>query len=249
MSSREKVYAIIPARSGSKGVPNKNIIQLGGHPLIAYSIVVAKKCQSIDRVIVSTDSEEYAEIARQYGAETPFIRPKLISGDTATDIEFFKHCVDWLNKTEGFCPEYLVHLRPTTPLRESKIIDTAVSEFIESEYTALRSAHKMSDTSYKTFEVENNKFKMICNKGFDIESTTLPRQAFPVTYNPNGYVDIVRSSQIEKEILHGNCVRSFITETSYEIDELDDLHYLQYIVKKNPDFTKALFNNIGLEKV
>jgi CMP-N-acetylneuraminic acid synthetase len=249
MINKQTVYAIIPARSGSKGVPNKNIIQLDGHPLMAYSIVVAKKCKTIDRVIVSTDSEEYAEIARQYGAEVPFIRPKSISGDAATDIEFFKHFVDWLNETEGFCPEYLVHLRPTTPLRKPEIIDMAVSKFVESEYTALRSAHKMTDTSYKTFEVENNKFKMICDKGFDIESTTLPRQAFPITYSPNGYVDIVRTSQIEKRILHGDCVEAFITETSYEIDELDDLHYLQYLTNKRSDFVKALFNNVDLKRI
>ena len=96
MINKQMVYAIIPARSGSKGVKNKNIMQLDGHPLMAHSIVAAKKCKTIDRVIVSTDSEEYAEIARQYGAETPFIRPKSISGDAATDIEFFKHFVDFL---------------------------------------------------------------------------------------------------------------------------------------------------------
>ena len=238
------VYAIIPARSGSKGVPNKNIINLGGYPLLAYSIVAAKKCKEIDRGFVSTDSEEYAKIARQYGAEVPFIRPKSISGDTALDIEWFKHFVDWLNNKEGFCPEYLVHLRPTTPLRDPEIIDKAVMKFVGSDYTALRSAHKMTDTSYKTFEVENDKFKMICNKGFNIESTTLPRQAFPITYNPNGYVDIVRTSQIEKGINHGDCVQAYITETTYEIDELDDLHYLQYLTKRKSDFVKTLFNNI-----
>jgi len=106
-----------------------------------------------------------------------------------------------------------------------------------------------TDTSYKTFEVENNKFKMICDKGFDIESTTLPRQAFPITYSPNGYVDIVRTSQIEKRILHGDCVEAFITETSYEIDELDDLHYLQYLTNKRSDFVKALFNNVDLKRI
>ena len=244
MINKQKIYAVIPARSGSKGVPNKNIMNLGGYPLIAYSVAVAIKCESIDRVIVSTDSEEYAEIARQYGAEVLFLRPNSISGDSATDIEFFKHLIDWLNKNEQFCPEYLVHLRPTTPLRKSEIIDKAVSQFVGSEYTALRSAHKMTDTSYKTFEIKDNKFKMICSESFDIEKTTLPRQVFPTTYNPNGYVDIVRTSQIEKKILHGDCVEAFITEASYEIDELDDLHYLQYLTNKKPVFVKSLFSNM-----
>ncbi|MDB4037930.1 acylneuraminate cytidylyltransferase family protein [Candidatus Thioglobus sp.] len=247
MIDNQMVYAIIPARSGSKGVPNKNIINLEGHPLIAYSIVAARQSKEIDRVIVSTDSEKYAEIACQYGAEVPYIRPKAISGDTATDIEFFKHFVDWSKEKEGFCPEYMVHLRPTTPLRDPKIIDKAILNFVDSKYSALRSAHKMTETSYKTFEVENEKFKMICNLGFNIESTTLPRQAFPTTYNPNGYVDIVRTSQIEKNILHGDCVKAFITKTSYEIDELDDLHYLQYLTKRKSGFIKTLFKNLNFK--
>ena len=81
MNNKQKVYAVIPARSGSKGVPNKNIMNLEGYPLIAHSIVIAIKCKLIDRVIVSTDSEEYADIARKFGAEVLFIRPKSISGD------------------------------------------------------------------------------------------------------------------------------------------------------------------------
>ena len=233
MINKQMVYAIIPARSGSKGVKNKNIMQLDGHPLMAHSIVAAKKCKTIDRVIVSTDSEEYAEIARQYGAETPFIRPKSISGDAATDIEFFKHFVDWLNETEGFCPEYLAHLRPTTPLRKPEISDMAVLKFVESEYTALRSVHKMTDTSYKTFEVEDGRLKMLFNQGFDIEKTILPRQSFPTTYNPNGYVDIVRSSLITKGILHGDNVKAFLTNQAYEIDEVEDLSFIEYIIKKS----------------
>ena len=88
------IVALIPARSGSKGVSNKNIRPLAGFPLIAYSIKAALKSKLIDRVIVSTDSEEYAEIAREYGAEVPFLRPSELSGDIATDKQFFKHAID-----------------------------------------------------------------------------------------------------------------------------------------------------------
>ena len=94
MINKKEVYAIIPARSGSKGVPNKNIMNLGGYPLIAYSIAVAKKCSTIDRVIVSTDSEEYASIALKYGAEVPFLRPSDISNDSSTTIKPSSSCVD-----------------------------------------------------------------------------------------------------------------------------------------------------------
>ena len=92
---KENVIAIIPARSGSKGVPGKNIALLGGYPLIAYSIAAAK-LSGIDRVLVSTDSEEYALITRRYGAETPFVRPDEISSDQSTDFEFMRHAIDWM---------------------------------------------------------------------------------------------------------------------------------------------------------
>ena len=237
----KNIVALIPARSGSKGVVDKNIMLLGGIPLISYSIVAAKKSKLIDRIIVSTDSEEYAEIARSYGAETPFIRPKDISGDLATDVEFFKHTIDWLQENENFVPEYLVHLRPTTPFRNAKIIDDAIKEFISSDYSALRSCHKMSESSYKTFEVENNIFKRICNGGNNIEGSNAARQEFPVTYEANGYIDIVRSEMISKHnLIHGSYVRAFITDIAHEIDEVSDIDFLEYLIQKKPE-SKDIF--------
>ena len=108
-----KVFAIIPARSGSKGVKNKNIRLLNGYPMIAYTIAAAKLSENIDRVIVSTDSEQYAEIAQKYGAEVPFLRPAEISGDTSADIEFMQHAINWFYENEGKVPEYWLHLRVT----------------------------------------------------------------------------------------------------------------------------------------
>ena len=231
------IVAIIPARSGSKGIQNKNIIKIGGVPLISYSIAAALKSRLIGRVIVSTDSEEYAEISRSYGAETPFIRPKDISGDLATDIEFFTHALTWFQDNEGFVPEYLVHLRPTTPFRDPKVIDCAIKEFLDSDYSALRSCHKMSESSYKTFEVESSLLKRICNAGNNIEDSNAARQVFPVTYNANGYVDIVRSEMITKQnLIHGSRVKAFITKTAYEIDEMVDIEFLEFLVKKNPKY-------------
>ena len=231
------IVALIPARSGSKGVLNKNIRPIGGIPLIAYSIAAALKSTLIDRVVVSTDSEKYAELARSFGEETPFIRPVNISGDSATDIEFFKHAISWFKDNENCTPRYLVHLRPTTPFRDPKIIDKAIKEFICSDYTALRSCHKMSESSYKTFEVENKIFKRICNGGSDIESSNAARQSFPETYDANGYIDIVRTEIISKRnLIHGSRVKAFITNTAHEIDEIDDIDFLEYLIKKNPEY-------------
>ena len=120
------VIAIIPARSGSKSVSDKNVKMLSGHPLMAYSIAAAKLSKSINRVIVSTNSEDYANIATSYGAEAPFIRPEEHSTDTATDRGWVIHAMEWLKKNENKVPDYWVHLRPTTPLRDFKIIALAL---------------------------------------------------------------------------------------------------------------------------
>ncbi|MBT6052972.1 MAG: acylneuraminate cytidylyltransferase family protein, partial [Candidatus Scalindua sp.] len=125
----EKI-AIIPARSGSKGVPRKNIYFLGGHPLIAYTIAAAVLSSYIERVIVSTDSEEIAGIARDYGAEVPFLRPLEFARDHSSDREYLLHTMQWFQDSEGHVPEYWVHLRPTTPLREVGIVDQAILEIM-----------------------------------------------------------------------------------------------------------------------
>ncbi len=238
------VVALIPARSGSKGVPNKNINLLRGVPLIGYSIRAALMSEVIDRVIVSTDSEEYAELARELGAEVPFLRPAEISGDKATDVQFIDHAIDWFKESEGYIPSYFAHLRPTTPLRSPKVIDDAISGFVQSnEYTALRSVHKMTESSYKTFEVEDGRLKCLCDAGYNIEKTSLGRQSYPVTYEANGYIDVVRSDLIITQgLIHGDNVQAYVTERAYEIDEPTDVDYLEYIIDRYPEYLAALFD-------
>ena len=111
-----EVVALIPARAGSKGVPGKNIRLLGGYSLLAWSIAASLKTKSIDRVIVSTDSEEYATLARELGADVPFLRPAELSGDRSTDYDFVLHSLNWLRENSSE-PDYIVHIRPTTPFR------------------------------------------------------------------------------------------------------------------------------------
>jgi len=238
----KSICAIIPARSGSKGVVDKNIRLLNGKPLIAYSILAALKSNTVDRVIVSTDSVKYAEISRNFGAEVPFIRPESISGDSSTDAEFLLHAIEWLDINEGYNPEFLVLLRPTTPLRDPKVIDKAVQDFYKSNYTSLRSVHKMSQSSYKTFEIEKGRLKQLCKSGFDIESANRPRQGFPETYDPNGYIDIIRTDLVKnKGLVHGNNVKAFITEQAYEIDEIKDIDLLEYMSSKQSKLINDLF--------
>jgi N-acylneuraminate cytidylyltransferase len=237
------VVAIIPARSSSKGVPGKNIKLLAGKPLLAYSIAAARLSRKIDRVIVSTDSEHYANIAREYGAETPFIRPAELSADSSGDYEWIKHALDWIEDNDGYQPEYLVHLRPTTPLREVSYIDGAIERIKkDNDATALRSMHEMSETAYKTLEIEGGYLKCICSGSFDIDAANLPRQTYEKTYVANGYVDIIRSSfVIENEKVFGNRVIAYITPGITDIDTLEDFEYLEYKAAKDHTLVSRLF--------
>ncbi len=242
MKNNNDIMAIIPARSGSKGVPDKNIHQLNGIPLMAYSIAAALKSTLIDRVVVSTDSEDYAKVALSYGAEVPYLRPAEISGDMSSDIQFLKHAIQMLKKIDSEVPAYFVHLRPTTPLRNPLVIDDAIRGFINSNYSALRSVHKMSESAYKNFEIDKGILRML-NGDSNIETANMARQNFPQTFNANGYVDIVRTALIEKEgLMHGNHVQPFVTDIGYEIDDFDDLMYLEYIVEKKSELFHHLFD-------
>ena len=238
-----KIIALIPARSGSKGLPNKNIKGLSGKPLIAYSISAGIKSKLIDRVIVSTDSEEYATISKDYGAEVPFIRPNEYSGDDSTDYDFVKHLLDWLAKNGGNTPDYIIHLRPTTPLRDPSILDSAIEKFMNNGgATSLRSAHEMSETAYKQFELEGKYFKTICTSSFDLDDANNSRQSFPKTYSPNGYVDILRTSHIlENHLLHGNRVMGYVTDFAIEVDTIDDFEFLEWQMSKNNKLVYSLF--------
>lgn len=228
------MVAIIPARSGSKGVPGKNINLLGGHPLIAFSIVAAKMTPGVDRVIVSTDSAEYATIANKYGAETPFLRPAEISGDKSTDMDLFVHALSWLNENEKAVPEFMMHLRPTTPLRDPAVMQKAVELFLtKPEASSLRSGHAAQESPFKWFLKDDEGYFKGLRDDLTPEKVNLPRQSFPSVYVPDGYVDIVRSSCILNEgTLHGNHMLVFESPYCVEVDTQDDFKYLEYQIQK-----------------
>jgi CMP-N,N'-diacetyllegionaminic acid synthase len=239
---KSQVCALIPARSQSKGVTDKNIRLINGKPLIAYTIKAAINSSLIDRVIVSTDSQSYKDVAENFGAEVPFIRPSEISQDNSTDIECFNHAINWMSENEGHVPNYFVHLRPTTPLRDPDIIDSAIEALVNSDYTSLRSVNKMSKTAYKSFEIKNNVLISTFKQDNNIDLSNLARQNYPITYEGNGYVDVLRSSLILKHNkLHGDKSLAFLTNTAYEIDEISDLPFIEFVLNKNPKILARLF--------
>lgn len=228
------VVGLIPARSGSKSIPRKNIIQFGGHPLIAYSIAASKSSELINETIVTTDSAEIADIAIKYGAQVPFLRPAEISKDDSLDIDFFRHYLMYLENNAIELPDLIVHLRPTTPLRNPESIDAAVRYMLENENaTALRSAHKTHLTPYKMFYMDREFMKPFLQYEGINEFYNLPRQVFKDCYLPNGYVDIVRPSIIKRtEMLHGERIKLWATEPVLDIDVLSDLDFAQTVLKK-----------------
>jgi N-acylneuraminate cytidylyltransferase len=241
---KPKVVALIPARAGSKGVPNKNIRKLGGYPLLAWSIAACLKSKTIERVIVSTDSAEYAELARNLGAEVPFLRPTEISSDSSRDYDFIVHALDWF-AINGGEPEYLVHIRPTTPLRNPQVIDAAVLAFMDAnDGTAMRSVHEMSESAYKTFEIApGGQLKRLGSKDTALDSANNARQQFPATYQANGYVDVVSSAFVRKAgLLHGDHVIPFLTSMVIEVDTEEDFSHLEFQLVQSPEITQKLFD-------
>ncbi len=238
------VVALIPARAGSKGVRGKNLRRLMGYPLIAYSIRAALETPGIDRVLFSTESEEYAEIARGYGAETPFLRPAELASDEATDYEVVFHALEWLKANSAEVPRWVVHLRPTTPLRDPDLIDQAIRTIRNHDQaTALRSVHEMPETAYKMMQIHEGRLLCAFTESPELDEGNRPRQQYPKTYQPNGYVDVLKSEFVLNHPgkVHGNHVLAFETPPVVEVDSENDFHLLEFSLAQNDSLFKRLF--------
>lgn len=235
MAYKEKtVLAIIPARGGSKGIPGKNIKLLAGKPLIVWTIEVAKQSKLVDRVIVSTDDENIASVAREYGAEVPFLRPQEISGDLATDVEFIEHALDFLEKKEGYIPDIVLRLPPTSPLRKIEHIDMGISTLVDTDGAdASRPIVEAPKHPYKFWlidETDSRFLKPFLGKeitGFD-EPHNLPRQLFSKVYIHTGAMDVVWVKTIrEQKSTSGKKLAHFLMEAESSIN-ID--HPLDFVV-------------------
>jgi N-acylneuraminate cytidylyltransferase len=195
------VVAIVPARGGSKSIPRKNIRPLAGVPLLSYSIAAGLTAKLVDRVIVSTDDEEIAEIARREGADVPFLRPASLAGDSTLDLPVFQHALDWLRTHEGGVPAIVVQLRPTSPLRPPDCVDIAI-DLLRNDPTAdsVRGIARASQNPYKMWQLHQDGGMRPLLGGEGAEPFNRPRQELPATYWQTGHVDAVRTTTI----LHGN---------------------------------------------
>lgn len=232
-----KILALIPARSGSKGVPGKNIRLLAGKPLIAHSIAAALDSKYIDRVIVSTDGEEIAAVAKKYGAEVPFLRPPELAGDRTLDFPVFEHCLNWLRENENYVPDLIVHLRPTGPVRDVKQIDEAIELLARHpEADSVRSVNEPAKTPYKMWSIEGEFMKPLFASLPGInEPYGAPRQALPKVYETNPNIGVMwRDTVLKKKSVIGEKTLPYIIEGPVvDIDNLSDFDMAELLLKKN----------------
>ncbi len=220
MVERPDVLAIVPARGGSKSIPRKNIMPFAGHPLIAYSIAAGLKARTVRRVIVSTDDAEISAIARDYGAETPFPRPASLALDETPDLPVFEHALAWLERHEGYRPEIVVQLRPTSPARPLDCVDRAVEILLaHPEADSVRGVVASAQNPYKMWSIEENgRMKALLADGMD-EPYNMPRQSLPPTYWQTGHVDAIRLATIlEKGSMSGDIILPLVLDPRFTVD-------------------------------
>ena len=233
MASTRAVLALIPARGGSKGVPRKNILPIGGRPLIAWTIDAARASGVCSRIIVSTDDEEIAAIARSGGAEVPFLRPADIARDDTPDYPVFAHAVEWLEKNEQWKPEIVLWLRPTSPLRTAEDIQNALELLTTTGADAVRSVSAVDQHPYwmKTVDEQGRIAPLI--PGCD-EHSFPRRQLCPPVEMLSGLVDVIRvSSALKNGVLFTGDVRGYRApaERSRELDSFSDLEPLAHALR------------------
>jgi CMP-N-acetylneuraminic acid synthetase len=221
-----EVLALIPARGGSKSIPRKNIQPFAGHPLIAYSIAAGLASEMVSRVVVSTDDEEIATIARQYGAETPFMRPSELSQDHTADLPVFQHALDWLAENENYLPEIVVQLRPTSPFRRVSHIDQAVYRLLERpEADSVRTVCVPFQNPFKMWRFGPDGFMRPLLTNEYKEPYNMPRQLLPEVFWQTGYVDVVWADTIlNKASMTGERILPLVIDPSewIDIDSPDD---------------------------
>lgn len=236
MINGKEILAIIPARGGSRRIPKKNIKKLAGKPLIAYTIEEAKKSQYIDRIITSTDIEEIAQVAREYGSEVPFMRPVEFAADQATDLVVFEHSLSWLSENEDYKPDIVVQLRPTSPLRTVKEIDAAIELLLaHPEADSVRTVAEPEQSPYKMYRINNSgMLEPLLNLNEGKESFNLPGQSLPKVYKHIGYVDVIWEKTIsQKHQMTGEKIVPLILKGAYSgIDTPADWELYEYLISK-----------------
>ena len=232
--STDDVWSIIPARSGSKRLKNKNLRKIKNISLLGRAIKVSIKSKMIKRTFLSTDSTKIKKEGLKFKAEVPFLRSKKNSRDSSNDFDVLNEFLKRIFKIEKMIPKYIILLRPTTPLRDPKVIDKAISKFLKiKNYDSLVSVHKMNEPVHKKFFVKKNRLVPVIS-GFTNDQANDPRQGFPISYTANGYLDIIKTKNIiyKKKYLGERCF-PFVLRKAIDIDDSLDLAFANYLADKN----------------
>jgi len=237
------VLAVVGARSGSKSLPGKNIRPLLGKPLLAWVIEEAKRSKHISRVILSTDSEEYARIGQQYGAETPFLRPAELSTDTAPDFDWLHHATVWLKEHEEWQADIIVRLHPTSPLVRAEDIDVLIEKLIaDPTATSAYMVTKVSKHPYKMWQMgEDGHIAPFISE--DItgikDAFNKPRQSFPKAYAHCNAAAIRWSTLVDEGSMAGNSVYGHYVDETVDIDTLEDFEKAEVKLRARQEVTRA----------
>lgn len=211
-------------------MPGKNILPLAGHPLVAYSIAAALAAPSVTRVIVSTDSEEIAEVTRRYGAEVPFLRPAAHAQDHSLDLDVFVHALDWLRENENYTPNLVVQLRPTSPVRYIADIENCIAKMLANAAAdSLRIVTPAPNTPYKMWRVESEDEPMqpLLTLNGVADPYNQPRQSLPTVYWQIGTLDVIRPRAIlEQNSMSGKTILPYVVPQGQAID-IDDMFSFQ----------------------
>jgi N-acylneuraminate cytidylyltransferase len=235
-----EILTVIPARGGSKGIPRKNIKPLAGRPLIAWVIEASKNAKHVTRTIVSTDDVEIAEIAQTHGAEVPFIRPSDIAADLSTDVEFLTHALETLKEAEGYEPDVILRLPPTSPLTTSDDIDRGIEVLLaDEEADAVRPIIESPKHPYKALKLsaDGKYLEPLLPESFTgfAAPHDLPRQLFPKVYIHTGAMDILRPRTVlEHKSTSGQKLAYFHADplNYVNIDHPIDFEMAEFLLKK-----------------
>jgi len=228
-----EVLAVIPARGGSKGIPRKNLVSIAGKPLVAHSIAHALASRAVTRIVVSTEDEEIAAVARAHGAQVPFLRPAVLAEDHVLDHPVFAHVLSRLaEETPAYQPDLVVHLRPTAPFRLPEWIDAAVEALSRRpEADSLRSVSPPAAHPYRMFTLDTQGFLDPLMKHAHPEPYLLRRQDLPPVYYYNCVLDVTRPQTIlAKGSMTGSRILPFLMrpEDVFDIDTPQDLEYARF---------------------
>lgn len=217
-----EILAVIPARGGSKGIPRKNIKNFAGYPLIAYSIQAAVNSKYVTRTIVSTDDVEIAEVAKNYGAEVPFLRPPEFAQDSSLDFPVFENLLQTLMDTEDYKPNIVIQLRPTSPIRPHNLVNDAIEIMLsDPDIDSVRGVVPSGQNPYKMWKINPKSGLMeglLTVEGIE-EPYNSARQALPDTYWQTGHIDVIRTNVIlDQKSMSGKKIKPIHIHPDFTVD-------------------------------